>query len=156
LPITPACATPQILRVTAGSGLAREAFGMGPVLGTAIDLIHATLMAAWALGLPLLFWHRWPRLTRAYAIYAVVFVVVNLVSRAILGECFLTTLARACWRQGSAPASEEWFTVRLANAVFRFTPSHHAISAVAEILILVTAIGVALRISDAQGRHMRA
>jgi hypothetical protein len=122
---------------------------MAAALGACIDLIHALLMAAWVLGLSLLFWHRWPRLTRAYALYAVGFIVVNQISYALLGECILTTLARACWRNapggaGSA-ASDEWFTVRIAQAIFRLTPSHRTIKLASEALILLTAAGVALR-----------
>jgi hypothetical protein len=122
---------------------------MGPVLGACVDLIHALFMAAWVLGLPLLFWHRWPRLTRAYAFYAIGFIVVNQLSYFILGECFLTTLARACWRiapgTAGAGASEEWFTVRLAQGIFRMTPSHRAVKLVSEGLILITAVGVGFR-----------
>lgn len=123
---------------------------MGPVLGACIDFFHALLMAAWVLGLPLLFWHRWPRLTRAYTFYAVGFIVANQISHALLGECFLTTLARTCWLReprsgGSTPAYDEWFTVRIAEAIFRMTPSHASIKLVSEGLILITAIGVGFR-----------
>jgi hypothetical protein len=106
-------------------------------------------MAAWVLGLPLLFWHRWRRWTRAYALYAIGFVVVNQLSHALLGECVLTTLARACWRSapggGGSAASDEWFTVRIAQAVFRLTPSHRTIKLASEALILLTAAGVGFR-----------
>jgi hypothetical protein len=112
-----------------------------------VDVAHASLMAAWVLGLPLLFWRRWPRLTRAYAVYALVFIAVNLSSRALLGECFLTTIARACWQaaaraDGRAPVPQEWFTVRMAEAVFRLTPTHRGIKRASEALIFLTAIGV--------------
>jgi hypothetical protein len=122
---------------------------MWRALGASIDLVHALLMAAWVLGLPLLFWHRWPRLTRTYSLYAIAFVVVSQVSQALLGECFFTTLARAGFqcasRSGdSAPVSEEWFTVRLAEAIFRLTPSHRSIKLISEALIVMTAIGVLL------------
>jgi hypothetical protein len=122
---------------------------MAAILGAAIDFLHALLMAAWVIGLPLLFWHRWPRLTRAYAVYAIGFVAVNQLSEAILGECFLTTLARAAWEStplaSPPPLSREWFTVRMAEAIFRLTPSHDAIKLVLEALILLTAVGVAYR-----------
>lgn len=131
---------------------------MWTALAASIDLAHALLMAAWVLGLPLLFWHRWPRATRAYAAFAVVFVVVNLGSRALLGECFLTTLARACAQRaalsGGGPVSQEWFTVRIAEAVFRMTPSHRGIKVVSEALILLTALGV-LASAWSRGRHAR-
>jgi hypothetical protein len=122
---------------------------MGAFLGASIDLIHALLMAAWILGLPLLFWHSWPRLTRAYAFYAIAFVVANQVSFALLGECFLTTLARAGWRSASGSAgpgdTNDWFTVRVAETIFHLTPSHRSIKLVSEALILATAVGILLR-----------
>jgi hypothetical protein len=117
-----------------------------------VDLFHALLMAAWLLGLPLLFWHRWPRTTRLYAIYAVLFVVVNALSNALIGECFITTLSRACWGRasGGTPVSHEWFTVRLAEAIFRLSPSHAAVKVVSKVLVLVTAIGALTSL-----RHLR-
>jgi len=123
---------------------------MGPLLGAFIDVLHALLMAAWVFGLPLLFLHRWPRLTRAYALYAIGFIVANQASHLLLGECFLTTLARACWQRapgegGVASAYDEWFTVRMAEGIFRWTPSHRGIKLASEALILLTAIGVGLR-----------
>jgi hypothetical protein len=118
---------------------------MWATLGASVDFVHAVLMASWVVGMPLLFWHRWPRATRAYAVYAIVFIVINQASRLWLGECLLTTLARACWSRGSRGAegaSQEWFTVRLSEAVFRLTPSHGSIKLVSEALILVTAVGM--------------
>jgi hypothetical protein len=120
---------------------------MWSALAGAVDLVHALLMAAWILGLPLLFWHRWPAATRAYAGFAIAFVVINLGSRALLGECVLSTLARACLNRAAAAGpiatpSQEWFTVRFATAVFRLTPSHELIKRCSEGIIVVTAAGV--------------
>ena len=120
---------------------------MWSALAACVDFVHAIFMAAWVLALPLLFLRRWPRATRAYAVYAIVFVTLNLASRALLGECFLTTLSRACWQEaarhgGHVPVPQEWFTVRLAEAVFRLTPSHRGVKLVSEALIFVTALGV--------------
>jgi hypothetical protein len=119
---------------------------MWSALGATVDVAHALFMAAWVLGLPLLFCHARPRLRRAYALYAVVFISLNLASRAALGECFLTALARACWVRAehgaSVPVSQEWFSVRLAKAVFQMTPTHASIKMGSEALILVTALGV--------------
>jgi hypothetical protein len=136
---------------------------MGPILGASIDVVHALLMAMWVLGLPLLFWHHFSRLTRAYAFYAIGFIVVNQVSLALLGECFLTTLARRCWQSGAGsggpgPAPDEWFTVRLAEAIFDLTPSHRWIKLVSEALILVTAVGVGFsaRLATKRARRLRA
>lgn len=123
---------------------------MGAFLGASVDVLHALFMVIWVLGLPLLFWHRFPRLTLAYAAYAVGFVVLNQLSELLLGECFLTSLARAAWQHapragGPHVEPETWFTVRLAEAVFHMTPSHHGIKLASMVLIFVTALGVGFR-----------
>jgi hypothetical protein len=113
------------------------------MLAPVIDVLHAVLMAVWALGLPLLVWRRHARLSRAYAIYALVFVVLSQVSQWVLGECFLTTLARFAWESqpaGTAPPDvEEWFTVRTAKAVFGAAPSHRSVVIASEAMIAATA-----------------
>ena len=118
------------------------------MVATLIDLLHAIAMVAWAAGLPLLVWRRHPRLSRAYAVYALAFVFVSQLSQWILGECFLTTLARWAWeRQPAAtapPDVDEWFTVRLSRAVFGATPSHRAVVWLSEGSIVATA-ALALR-----------
>jgi hypothetical protein len=120
---------------------------MWSALAAYVDFLHAALMAAWVLGLPLLFVPRWTAWRRAYCVYAIAFVAINLASRALLGECFLTTLSRACWqaaamRGGRAPVPQEWFSVRMAQAVFRLTPSHRGVKLASEALIFITALGV--------------
>jgi hypothetical protein len=129
-------------------------------LGAAIDAIHALAMTVWLLGLPLLFWRRWPRVSTAYGVYAVLFVVVTRVSHYALGECFLTRLSRLFWSAGPAGReTDEWFTVRFARLIFGLTPSHRLIALASEALILVTAIGVLVslhglrRAHDDRGRH---
>lgn len=117
-------------------------------LGASVDLFHALLMVMWVVGLPLLFWHRWPRLTRAYGVYSIAFIVVSQTSQYFLGECVFTTMARALWQHASpggvAQVSSEWFTVRLAEAVFHLTPSHRSIKRLSEALILLSAVGALL------------
>lgn len=119
---------------------------MWQVLGSSIDFVHALLMVAWIAGLPLLFFRRHPRLTRAYGIYAIAFIVISQISQLLLGECFLTTLARFFWEHpsaGSMPeANHDWFTVRLAKAVFDMSPTKRSVVIASEALILVTAAGV--------------
>jgi hypothetical protein len=87
---------------------------------------------------------QWPRARRAYALYALVFVFVSQLSQWILGECLLTTIARWFWESqpaGTAPAGvEDWFTVRIARAVFGMAPSHRAIVWISEIAIVATAV----------------
>jgi hypothetical protein len=131
---------------------------MWQVLGSSVDVVHALLMAAWVGGMPLLFWHRWPRMTRAYAAFAIGFVIVSQGSRMALGECFLTTIARWLWEHPSATglaqhASSEWFSVRLAAAVFRMSPSHRSIVITSETLMLVTAMGTLFSMRRLRRRH---
>ena len=91
-----------------------------PKIGSRIILTvgYALLSAAaWVLGLPLVFWHRFPRVTNAYVVYAIGFILLNQISHALLGECFLTALARACWQD--APGSGgPGPIVRLRSAAF--------------------------------------
>jgi len=61
-------------------------------------------MLAWGLGLPLLFWHRWPRISRAQAWFVIGFVGTSLLSQPTLGECVLTTLARELWEYRESKA----------------------------------------------------
>ena len=116
-------------------------------LGSAVDVFHALLMAGWILGMPLLFWHGRPRLTRAYAFFSLAFVVVSQVSRLVLGECIFTTLARWLWNHepgtpDAHAAPDEWFSVRLARAIFDMAPSHRVIALTSEFLSVVVAIGI--------------
>jgi len=120
---------------------------MWQVAASIVDLLHALFMVAWVVGLPLLFWRRWPRLSRAYAIFALVFVALYQTSRWIWGVCFLTVISRWLWEHPSSsgqslPPSDEWFTVRLSQAVFHMAPSHRAIVWVGYALVVVTAIGM--------------
>jgi hypothetical protein len=117
---------------------------MSQALAVGTDFVHAILMALWIGGLPMLFWHRWPRVTGAYAAYAIGFVVVSQLSQWLLGECFLTAIGLSFWEKvpSSAPPSKEWFTVRIAQAVFHLAPSHRSITIVSETLIVATAAGV--------------
>lgn len=113
-------------------------------LATIVDFVHAILIVTWVGGMPLLFWHRWPRLSMAYAIYAIAFVVANLTSAWLIDECFLTTIARFFWVHAPThPAhTNEWFTVRFADLVFGLSPSHRSIKLITKVLILASAIGV--------------
>ena len=115
------------------------------VLAVTVDALHALLMVLWVLGLPLLFWHRWPQVTMGYALFAIAFVVVNRVSFYVLDECFLTTINRALWTRaghGMPDHMGDWFTVRFARLVFGLTPSQRWIKIASEVLILVTAAGM--------------
>lgn len=112
---------------------------MAAYAAAAIDLVHVLAMLAWICGLPILLTSRWPRLKRAYAIYALAFVVLTQGSRLVLGECFLTTLVRPLYERAGATISPDWFTVRLSHAVFGLAPSRRAITVVSQLLVAVTA-----------------
>ena len=123
------------------------------MLGAGVDFIHALAMAAWLIGLPLLFLRRWPRARVAYATYAVVFIVLSQASMFVLNECFLTTIARWVWEHEPArPVSHEWFTVRLVRFVFGMAPSHRSISRATEALVLVTALGALVSVLRSRRR----
>jgi hypothetical protein len=116
---------------------------MWQTLAVGTDLLHAILMGAWVAGLPLLVWqHRWPRVARLYALYAIAFIVASQLSQWFLGECFLTSIALFLWERvpSSAPVSKEWFTVRIAQAVFHMAPSHRSIVLASEAMIVATAL----------------
>jgi hypothetical protein len=116
-------------------------------VGVGVDLIHALAMTAWLVGFPLLFVRRWPRARLTYAIYAVTFIVASQASMLFMGECFLTAVARWCGaHDATRVVSDDWFTVRLARAVFGMAPSRHDISRISEALVLVTAIGIIISI----------
>lgn len=122
-------------------------------LGVGVDLIHALAMAVWLLGFPLLFVRRWPRARLAYAIYAVAFIVLSQGSMHVLGECFLTTVARWCVQHDPSNVVDgDWFTVRIARAVFGMAPSRRVVSLISEALVLATAAGVLVSFA-LHGRH---
>jgi hypothetical protein len=75
-------------------------------LGSSVDFVHAALMLLWGVGLPLLFWHRVPSLSRAYAWFALGFIAASVVSHFALGECVLTTLSRRLWALGGGYRDE--------------------------------------------------
>lgn len=82
-------------------------------------------MLVWGVGLPLLFWQRWRKLTQAYLVYSVGFILVSIGSHLLLGECFLTTLSRELYDAGRHPAMRQHmsFIVRLTEAIAGVRPS---------------------------------
>jgi hypothetical protein len=93
-----------------------------------VDVIHTLAMLVWGIGLPLLLWHRWPRLSRAYLWYALVFVVVSVGTHRLYGECFLTKLARDLRALGDPNVLSDYasFSVRLVNFVAGIRPSERS------------------------------
>jgi hypothetical protein len=106
-----------------------------------IDISHALAMLLWALGLPLLFWHRFPSLSHAYMLFALGFVVGTVASHQLLGECFLTSLARYCWNQAGVLREAVPFTTVLANSVAGFRPRTRTVVIVWESLVLLSGVG---------------
>lgn len=111
-------------------------------LGALTDVIHALLMIAWIAGLPLLFWHRYPKVTLIYCCYSILFILINQISQWVLNECIFTTIARYFWSYG--PTSHdvnEWFSVRFVRVIFGLTPTHRVIKRLTEILIAIFTLG---------------
>jgi hypothetical protein len=104
-------------------------------------------MVTYFFGIPLLFIQRWPKLSRAYALYALSFVLVSLGSKLLWGHCFLTPLSSALWNRSAWPvAGDEWFTERIAKRIFDAAPSRQSISWIADGAILVIACGAILHL----------
>ena len=111
------------------------------VLAAGIDLLHAASMLLWGLGLPLLVWHRFPRLSRGYMWFASAFVIVTVVSQQLLGECVLTTWARTLWRAGGGYRDGVPVMALLANSIAGRRPSRREIILVWEGAVLLTSVG---------------
>lgn len=111
------------------------------VLAAAIELGHGLSMVVWGLGLPLLVWHRHERLSRAYMWYAIVFVTLSVVSNRVLGECFLTTLARYAWQAAGGYRDSVPFTALLANTVAGIRPSTREVVFAWQAAVVLTSIG---------------
>jgi hypothetical protein len=104
------------------------------VLAASVDLTHALSMLLWGLGLPLLVWHRFPRLSRAYMWFSAIFVVISVISHRALGECEL-------WHAGGGYREGVPFMALLANRIAGFRPSNRQVVLLWEAAILVTSIG---------------
>jgi hypothetical protein len=110
-------------------------------LAAAVEVTHGLAMVVWGLGLPLLVWHRYERLSRAYMWYAIVFVVISVTSNQILGECFLTTLARHLWLTGGGFRAGVPFAMLFANAVAGIRPTAREAVLAWQLAIVLTSIG---------------
>jgi fermentation-respiration switch protein FrsA (DUF1100 family) len=106
------------------------------MLAMLVDIVHALAMLLWGLGLPLLVWHRFERLSHLYTVFAALFVAFSVLSHWTLGECFLTTLARWFWLASGGWRDTVPFTVLLANAVAGIRPSARSAVLVWEAAIL--------------------
>lgn len=110
-------------------------------LAMLVDVSHALVMLVWGLGLPLLIWHRFERLSHVYTLFAALFVVSSVSSHLLLGECFLTTLARSLWTASGGWRDEVPFSVVLADTVAGIRPSTQSAVWVWEVAILGTSLG---------------
>lgn len=110
-------------------------------LAIGVDVAHASAMIAWGAGLPLLVWHRYARLSRAYTWFAAVFVVSSVASQWVLGECFLTRIAREFWFRGGGFRDGVPFTVLFTNAVAGIRPSTRTAVIIWEAAVLATSVG---------------
>jgi hypothetical protein len=90
---------------------------------SAVELLHGLCMVAWAIGLPLLFWRGWPRVSQAYLRFSIAFIAVSVLSHALLGECVLTTLARELWEAAGGHREHVPFVVLFTNRIAGFRPS---------------------------------
>lgn len=111
------------------------------LLAMVVDVSHALVMLAWGLGLPLLVWHRFERLSHVYTVFAALFVVLSVGSHLWLGECFFTTLARWLWLASGGWREQVPFTVVVANTVAGIRPSTQAAVLAWEVAILATSLG---------------
>lgn len=124
-------------------------------LAIATDVLHALLMLSWILGLPLLFWHRYPKLSLAYCIYCISFIIVNQVSHYTLGCCIFTTIADWFYAHAGQTMSDEWFAVRASQFVFGLAPSHRGIKMATEAVIVLAAIGQIYFYTKGKISHVR-
>lgn len=105
------------------------------------DLLHIGFMLVWGLGLPLLFWRRFPRLSRAYMWFTLLFVSVTVTSHALLGECFLTTIARDFWTRGAGFRDRVPFTVLVTDWVAGFRPDSREAVLIWELAVFASSAG---------------
>lgn len=110
-------------------------------LAVLTDAFHAMLMVGWIVGMPLLFWHRYPKASIAYCLFSLCFIAVNQISHYTLGCCVFTTIADWFYHQAGSSAPDEWFTVRASRFIFGLTPSHRGVKILTEFLVALSAVG---------------
>ncbi len=110
-------------------------------LAAGVELLHALAMIAWGVGLPLLVWHRYKRFSRLYMWFSIIFVTTSVLSNLVLGECFLTTLARHLWEAAGGFRERVPFTVIFTNAVAGIRPSTRTAVLAWQIAIVATSLG---------------
>ena len=111
------------------------------LLAATVDAIHALSMVVWGLGLPLLVWHRYRRLSRAYMVFTIAFVAISVGSHAFLGECVLTTWARQLWLAGGGYRDGVPFTAHLASVVAGLHPERREVVLAWELAVGLSSVG---------------
>lgn len=111
------------------------------LMAAGVEAVHAFSMVLWGVGLPLLFWHRFPRLSECYMLYAIAFVGVSVASHFLTGECVLTTLARSLWQRAGGSSDDLPFTTHLANTIAGLRPTQREVVLLWEAAVLVTSAG---------------
>lgn len=106
-------------------------------LAGSVELCHGLLMVVWGLGLPLLVWRRFERLSRAYFWFSLTFVLGSLLSNLLLGECVLTTVAHWLWQASGGHTEKVPFIVIFTNHVARIRPSN-------DVAVLIWKVAIAL------------
>ena len=120
-------------------------------LAATVEFGHGLMMVLWGLGLPLLLWHRFERLSRLY-------MWLSLVSHQLLGECVLTTLARQLWQSAGVATDHVPFIVRFTNQVARIRPSTRGAVLIWEAAILIYCVAFLWgrnRLSERPQHHSR-
>lgn len=127
---------------------------MYELLSASVDVLHAVAMLVWGIGLPLLFWHRWPALSRGYMVYSLAFIAASVASQLVLDECFLTTLARDLAERGTNEILRQRtsFTVRLVEAVAGMRPTERLAVRLWELAVFITCMGMLVHTWRQSGR----
>ncbi len=99
-------------------------------------------MLLWALGLPLLLWHGYPRLSRAAMWFSIVFVVVSVGSHQVIGQCVLTALAGYLWQAAGGHHDGVPFVVSLTHRIAGVRPSARAAVLAWELAVLAYSVAI--------------
>lgn len=111
-------------------------------LGAGVDVFHALTMLLWVAGFPFLFLKGYPKISKLYFIYTLLFILINQISKYFLGECVLTTIAGYFYSKSDDSYHNEWFIVRVAYSIFGLVPSHEMIRFCTKVIVVITIIGV--------------
>jgi hypothetical protein len=130
---------------------------MFELLSASVDVVHALAMLVWGIGLPLLFWQRWPALSRGYMVYALAFIATSVASQLLLDECFLTSLARHLAERGTNEILRQKtsFTVRFVESVAAVRPTERLAVRLWELAIFATCMAMLVRLWRHAGHGTR-